>query len=406
MLNTHRTSAAVAVRRLATARLISLAGTDASAVALGFALYERTASPAWLSLALLGTIGLGSVLSPLGGWAADAFDRKRLMVGAELTAAALLVFMVASDGAPGWLLGLSVAVVVVGAPFGPASTAALPSLAGPDGLARANAWVSTGSNLGKTGGRLASGGLLALAGADAVFLADALTFVVSALLVASVHGPFREAAPESPGSEARGFMPGFRLLLSDRMMRPVAAAACGSTFLTAFSLTAEVPLVFEIGGGAAGLGALTAAWGLGMIAGSWAAGRCLHRGNEVTGALAGRLAMGTGIALVGLCPVLGAAACAYVVGGAGGGLMGVAAQSIMQRNTPDSLRGRVQGAMESARNMAFAAGALSAGALVGALGPHATYLVVGVGVLVAATPLWRLARDLGGLRALRPLPSV
>ena len=43
------------------------------------------------------------------------------------------------------------------------------------------------------------------------------------------------------------------------------------------SMTAEAPLVFELGAGAVGLGALTACWGAGMVGGSWSAGQVLLR---------------------------------------------------------------------------------------------------------------------------------
>ena len=66
-----------AVRRLAFARLISLAGTDASAIAVSFGLYAQTGSVRWLSAALLVMFGLGSLAAPLGGALADRCDRLR-----------------------------------------------------------------------------------------------------------------------------------------------------------------------------------------------------------------------------------------------------------------------------------------------------------------------------------------
>ena len=52
-LPSRAVAARPAVRRLAAARLLSLTGTDASGVAIGFALYAQTRSTAWLSLSLL-----------------------------------------------------------------------------------------------------------------------------------------------------------------------------------------------------------------------------------------------------------------------------------------------------------------------------------------------------------------
>src|SRR4051794_37845366 len=62
------------VRRLAIARFISMAGNDATGVAIGFALYAQTHSAQWLSMSLLATIGTGAVLAPFGGRAGDLLD--------------------------------------------------------------------------------------------------------------------------------------------------------------------------------------------------------------------------------------------------------------------------------------------------------------------------------------------
>lgn len=390
-----------AVRRLALARLLSMTGTDASGVAIGFAIYAATGSAALLSLSLLLTIGASSVLAPLGGWLGDRLPRRRLMVCCELAAAALFGLL-AFVHDPVVLLAAGFAASAIGALFGPAAGAAIAHVAGPDDLAWANGLIASSANVGKTLGRLGAGGLIAVAGTGAVFLFDALSFVASAALIASVATSFggREAAaPKPSGAGKRG---AFSLALLDPTIRPVLAAACVSTFATAFSMTAEVPLVFELGGGALALGALTAAWAAGMIAGSWWGGRVLHAGNEVTGVLAGRLLMATGIGAVALGATIAPVLLCYAIGGLGGGFMGVAAQSLVLRRTPEALRSRVLGTMDGCRNASFGAGVLLAGVVVAPLGPSATYGFVGLAVALGCVPLAAHLRALGGMRALRP----
>jgi MFS family permease len=398
----RRDPSRAAVERLAAARLVSMAGTDASGVAIGFALYAQTGSAEWVSLSLLLTIGAGALLGPLGGWAGDRVDRRRLMIGAELAAFAVfgaLVFV----HSPVALLGLGLVAAAIGTVFGPASGAAIAHIAGERHLAWANGVVATGANLGKTAGRLAGGVLTGVFGPAGVFLLDALSFLLSASLIASVRRAFAEpltqptpdaAAPEPVGDG------GLRFLLAHPLLRPVLASACLSTFATAFSMTAEIPLVFELGAGAAGLGALTACWGAGMVAGSWFAGRVLHRGNEATGVLSGRLAMAAGVGLVAAAPSLGPMLGCYLLGGAGGGLMGVAAQSMILRHVPDGLRGRTLGALESCRNLAFGLGVVGAGALVSAVGARPVYACVGLAMAAATLPVAALVVNLGGLRRL------
>jgi MFS family permease len=95
----------------------------------------------------------------------------------------------------------------------------------------------------------------------------------------------------------------------------------------------------------------------------------------------------------------------YLLGGAGGGFMGVAAQSLVMRNTPDSLRARTLGAIETCRNVAFGLGVLGAGTLVGLMGARPVYALVGMVMTLGTIPVATLVFRLGGLRPLRAVPA-
>jgi MFS family permease len=381
-----------------------MAGTDATGVAIGFILYAQTQSAHWLSLSLLLTVGASTLLSPLGGKLGDLLDRRRLMVAAELAAAATFVTL-ALVHTPVALLALGFLASAIGTVFGPASGAAIAHVAGDRHLAWANGIISTGANLGKTAGRLAGGAMVAAFGAGSVFVVDAMTFVLSAALILSVRQAF--AAPRAAAVEGAPPAPkgGVRFLLGNRTLRLVTAGACISTFATAFSMTAEIPLVFELGVGSLGLGALTACWGAGMVAGSWYAGRVLHGGNEATAMLVGRLLMAAGLGLVAVSPGLTPMLACYLVGGAGGGFMSVAAGSLIMRSVPDSLRGATLGALEACRNAAFGVGVIGAGTLVALAGARPVYGGVGIAMGVAALPVARLVINLGGVRPLRQVTA-
>jgi MFS family permease len=72
----------------------------------------------------------------------------------------------------------------------PASGAAIAFMAGERHLAWANGVIATGANLGKMAGRVAGGVLISAFGAAAVFVLDAITFLVSAVLTRSVRRAF------------------------------------------------------------------------------------------------------------------------------------------------------------------------------------------------------------------------
>jgi MFS family permease len=390
-----------AVKRLAISRFVSMAGTDASGVAIGFALYAQTHSAQWLSMSLLVTLGTQALLAPLGGRAGDLFDRRRLMIAAELTSAALFIALAVLH-TPVALLGIGFLASSIGTVFGPASGAAIGHLAGERHLSWANALIATGANLGKTAGRLGAGALIAVLGASSVFLVDAATFLASAVLIASVHLAFSDHRPARREGRADGQPSGMRFMMSHEKIKLVVLSAAISTFATAFTMTAEVPLVFELHAGAVGLGALAASWGAGMIVGSWWAGRVLHRDNEATGVLVGRLAMAAGIGLVAASPTLVPALACYLLGGVGGGFMGVAVQSLILRNAPDHLRARTLGAIDACRNVASGLGVIGAGVLVELVGPRHMYGIVGIVLVLGTLPVLALVMRLGGPRALRP----
>jgi MFS family permease len=388
-----------AIRRLSLARMMSMAGTDASAIAVSYALYSSTGSPIWLSVGILVTFGLSALLAPLGGRMADRFDRRRVMTAAELTGAGCFALLVFLHG-PAALLSISVVATMAGVAFGPASGAAVPTIVESDRLSWANGRLSTAATVGKTAGRLGAGLVIAAAGFQTVFMIDALTFVASALLIRSIAADFGGG---SMAPAARKTPTPWRFILRHPLLAPVMFSWCIATFMTSFSMTAETVLVFELGAGSIGLGLLAAAWGLGMIGGSWLSGRWLHEGNEPTALLSGRLLMGLGIAAVGVCPMFGPTVPFYVLGGAAGGFLLVAAQSLLQRHSPPTIRGRLIGVAEALRSSSFAVGALSAGFIIEAIGAQHTYVLVGLGVIVSALPVFTLVRRTGGLQPLWPV---
>lgn len=392
------------MRRLALARLISLAGTDASAIAVSFGLYSQTHSVGWLSASLLIMFGLGAVAAPAGGALADRCDRLVLMLGADAVAVAVFLAM-AFVHAPVPLLALCALATLAGNVHGPASAAAIPAVAGAQSLSWANGLVATGGNIGKTAGRLGGGLLVAAVGIGCVFALDALTFAISALLVWSVRVEVTAALRAAAAAATRdahvpGGRAGWAALLRDPTLRLVIGSSCIATLMTSFTMTAEAPLASVFGAGALGLGALAASWSLGMIGGSALAARVLDVDNEPLGLFGGRVLMGLGILSVAATPVFWPALLSYVVGGAAGGFLLVASTSMVQRAASDAIRGRALAAAEGAKTAAFGIGVLTAGTVVGRLGPHATYALVGVGVLVSALPVARLvalrARERGG----------
>ena len=373
-------------RRLALGRLISLSGGSAAYIALVASIYGRTHSAVWISAAIFASVVASVASAPLAGWIGDRFDRRRVMIAADLAAAGVSLTL-ALTGEP-WalvvLLGLS---SVAQSPFEPASAAALPNLVAPADVPRANALVAATSSAAYLAGPLL-GGLLLGAGASpsAVFAADAATFVVSALIVASIRQPFGTGAT----GEHPGLLAGFRVIGREPRLRVPVLAGMVSLVGVGIVDVASYPLSIHLDGGTQGYGAMTALLGGGGLLGAALAGSVLRAGSArvlVWSFTAGA----TGLALAGAAPVLAIGLGGMALAGAGRGLGDVAATTLIQEQTSDAVRSRVFAAQEGAAHVAFSVSALSGGLivqLVSARGAFAVATAFGVAaaVIAASTP--------------------
>ena len=196
-------------RRLALARLVSLGGGSAAYIALVAAIYGETGSALWVSAAIFSSVVASVLSAPFAGWVGDRFDRRRVLITADLAAAAVSLAMAATASHAAALVVLLGVSSVVQSPFEPASAAALPNVVPEAEVPRANALVGATSSAGYLVGPLLGGVVLGLGATPAaVFVVDAASFVFSAIVVLTITHPFgRGSVVEHPGALA-----GVRLL--------------------------------------------------------------------------------------------------------------------------------------------------------------------------------------------------
>jgi predicted MFS family arabinose efflux permease len=374
-----------AILRLAIARFISVGGSMAAYAALIDLIFRRTnGSTVVLSLTVLLTMGAVGVFAPIGGIVADRWDRKRAMIASDLVGGAL--FLALAFVGPVWLI-LTVALLTAAAaaPFNAGSTAAVPNLVQHEALiARANARLWIGTTLGITLGP-AIGGLLAdRVGAGPVFVLNAVSFAGSAALVWSIRAPFQGVADdEAEHAGARGILAGFRFLRRDRVQLVLTLAWMILLLGIGMAIVADRPLAAVFSVGSIGFGVMLGLYGIGAVVGSWAASR-LTAATEPVALVAGFAV--AGVAGIGIWQARDfwiVLAC-NLMWGVGDAVTRVAKVGILQRRTPDAIRGRVVGANESALTLALTAGFLAAGPVMAAFGAQATYAVGGLAALGAA----------------------
>ena len=256
---------------LSASRLISTVGAMVAYVALVAVVYDRSGhSGGWVAAALVVMFGVSAAVGPWAGALGDRFDRRLLMIGSDLAAAAAFVGIAFAHSLPLLvvLAGLSAAAE---APFGPASQALLVMLVPEDRRTWATATRSSSASAGMLLGGALGGFAVAAFGGTTSFLVNAASFVISAAFVWRIKGNYR-AAPSRDGTD-HGVSEGFRLIAANPALRLTLLATSVGLLGTGMVNVAEYPLFVDMGGGSKAYGTAVSGWALG----GFIAGRVLRR---------------------------------------------------------------------------------------------------------------------------------
>ncbi len=368
---------APAFRTLWVAGLISDGGDWMLLVALPIVVFSLTGSALGTAVAFAAELAPGIVLAPVGGRLADAVDRRALLISLSMLQALALLPLLLVHGRNG--LAIVYAVIVtqasLAALFDPAKNALLPTLVDPRRLVSANSWVGLGTAVGRLAGGPLGGLLLAAGSLRAIVVADAVSFVLSGVLIARVPRTRSAAARgREPGDPAPRLTPGgLRAVLRHRAIATalalvVVAEIAQGIFMVLFILF----VARRLHGGSAEIGLLRGVQAVGAIGGGLLLALRGDRWRPVALAAVaatafgildltiwdGSLATRSEAVYVGL----------FVLAGAPGVMMETAAISFLQRASDDHERGRVFAAFGLAGNAGAVLGFTAAGVLAAPLG--------------------------------------
>ncbi len=210
--------------RLYAAQTISLLGDALTWVGLALLTFNLAGdrSALVLSVALTLRVLTFVVVSPLAGAIADRFDRKYVLAVAHF-ARMFVVALLPWVSAIWQLYGLMIALNVFNALFTPTYKATIPLVAGKDDYPQAIALASaTGQLLGVLGPGIA-GGIAAFVGVRQVFLLDAFSFLIAALLIITLPNQIRANQNQIQGWQLaetwRDMQTGTRLLFAQASIR-------------------------------------------------------------------------------------------------------------------------------------------------------------------------------------------
>ena len=333
-------------RLLYTGQFVSFIGSQLSYVALPYQVYKLTHS----SLAV-GMIGLAQlvplvVFGLIGGAYADAMDRRRLLIAAELALVALcaLLFANACRAVPAvWPLYALAALRSALAGFHrPALEATTPRLVPPEQLPAVASLASLCGNVGMIGGPALAGVILEAAGPLGpawVYALDAGSYAVSLLTLWLLRAPPRSAEAVTPSLGA--VVEGLRYAASrQELLGTYVVDMVAMIFGMPMAL---FPAIADQLGGARVLGWLYAAPSIGALVmtlfSGWA-GRIRRHGVAIT------ISAGLwGVAIVGFGYARSALWAVVFLGLAGAADMvsGLFRSTVWNQTIPDKLRGRMAG---------------------------------------------------------------
>ncbi len=259
------------VRLLFSGLIVSASGSWAYNVGLLAFVYGRTHSLAWVGAAGFVRFVPALLLSAYAGVVAERLERVRLMVSADVLCAiwqAGLAVVALSHGPVAVALCFSALTSSTAVVYSPSVSATIPNLVDEADLVAANALNATIENLTIISGP-AIGALLLLAGSPTVvFIANAVSFAISALLVSRIKHRTRPVDVTQDGSA--GIMSqlavGVRTILSLPAARTLVAFSALVSFVYGTDTVLFVGVAtHKLGTGATGFGYLLAGLGIGGV---------------------------------------------------------------------------------------------------------------------------------------------
>ncbi len=373
------------------AQVISRFGDPITLIALTYVTYRTTQSALLTALA----VGVASIPNALfgffGGAIADAVGPRRAMFWCDVARAVIvgaIPILLVFDAPLAFIFALAFLAGIGGAIFAPARGAVVPALLKRDHLAQGNSLVYASDRAVEIGGALAGGALIATIG-EGAFYVDALTFALSAVLLARVvlREERKHLSWSQVWSDARDgllFLRRSTVLWSNTVFSLIAQFAN-----PVINTLTPVFLIRRFAGNDAVAGAVLyagseAAIAVGAVVGSAILPRYLSRVPKGRSLIVGFSATGIVIVLIALAPSYTVAAILFGVLGFTNVLFFVPTVTILQEGTPLELTARVFGARIALSNLSWLPIIFLGGVIGDAIGVDRFLAVAGLVTLGAA----------------------
>ena len=378
-------------RKLWVATTLSLFGDFFSYIAMAWLVLQLTGSSLALGSVLVVQALPRAVLMVVGGALADRISPRLTMLGSmglrALVVTPLAVLVLAGRVQMWEVYAIAVVFGVVDAFYMPARSSILPRVVADHELEPGNAVLNVTAQTSVVLGPVLGGVIVAVLGLGWAFAGDAACFAIGFLFILWLPAAARRAPGEThPDGGLRGqIAAGFRYAWADVGIRVTLIVIAVVDFAANGALGVGLPTLAHgrFAAGAAGLGILFGAWGVGATAGALGAGFVPPPKRFGWLIVALCLWLGVGITGVGLVPSLVPAAVLMAFSGVSTGVVNTYAVSWLQRRTDPAMQGRVMSLVMLA-SMGLTPLAYGASGAIADVNPTLLFLIAGGMILLCA----------------------
>jgi MFS family permease len=287
-------------------------------------------------------------VGPIAGVFVDRWPLKPTLVSSDLIRAVLALLLIPSTAI--WhvyvVLG---ALSCVSAFFGPAQTVTIRTYVPAFGLMSANALMQVAFMGSRIIGPATAGAIVAAFTPKVCYLLDVASFLFSAAMIGSVVIRRSAAMPAQKGSSGnrihaiwKDMAAGMNFILHHAaILFFVLAMAAGLFTIGCFGPLISIYVRDTLHASAGLFGFVSGNVGVGMLVGTQIVRKLAARFSDTGLVLSGLLGIGAGVLLLGAVPNIGAAlASTFIIGFAFAAIL-VPAQTLIQRETPHDMLGRV-----------------------------------------------------------------
>lgn len=332
-----------------------------------------------------------AVVGPVAGVWVDRLPRRTVMIVCDLARAVIVLGLV-------WAPNLAAVLVLVTIKsifstfFNPAEQATIRSTVPHGDLIAANSLNKLSDNGARLIGPGLGGLILAVGGLRGAFVADSVSFLLSALILTRL--PSIVPAPATTNGQ-RQFWPEFRAGVVHIRQRRALVMAVGSMIAAAFLIratdTVGVVVLKDLGVTAGELGLSFTFLGVGYVAGAIAIGQWGHKVSPLLVMGVAVLELGSLMAMLGMAVVrqMSGGSVAFFAAfpsrlllGVGFAAGGVAYGAIVQRETPADLMGRVSATTEMLTTIVPLVAPFLISLLAAWLGVGGAFAIAGGGLMI------------------------